>query len=61
MTVQDHSVPKVYQDIMLARVKADGVELRVETYDTNHSVFVTHQKEMVELLVKAAGDERNAQ
>ena len=61
VTVQDHAVPKIYQDIMLARVKEEGVELRIETYDTNHSIFMTKQKEMVELLIKAAHDERNPQ
>ncbi|MCJ1379213.1 hypothetical protein MMC17_002313 [Xylographa soralifera] len=61
VTLQDHAVPKIYQDIMLARVKKEGVELRIETYDTCHSIFLTKQKEMVELVAKAVRDERNPQ
>ena len=59
MTLQDHSVPKMYQDIMLSRVKEEGVELRIEEYDTNHSIFLMEEEKMVELVMNAMKDERN--
>ena len=59
VTIQDHAAPKIYQDIMLEKVKNAGVKLRVEEYDTCHSVFVTKQKEMVELVLQASKDDRN--
>ena len=58
-TLQDWSVPKIYQDLMLKKAKEDGVTLRTVTYDTNHSIFLTKQKEMVDLAVEAAEDKRN--
>lgn len=59
-TQQDYSVPRVYQDLMVEKVKKEGVVLRTEDYETSHSVFITKQEEMVQVLVKAAKDERNS-
>lgn len=58
-TQQDYSVPRVYQDIMVEKVRKDGVVPRTEDYETSHSVFITRQEEMVQAVVKAAEDERN--
>lgn len=58
-TQQDYSVPRVYQDLMVEKVKKEGVVLRTEDYETSHSVFITKQEEMVQVVVKAAEDERN--
>lgn len=33
--------------------------LKTEDYDTCHSIFITRQREMVQLVVEAAQDERN--
>jgi hypothetical protein len=52
-------VLKVYQDIMVDRVRKEGVVLRTEVYETSHSVFITRQQEMVQAAVNAAEDERN--
>ncbi|KAF2474539.1 alpha/beta-hydrolase [Lindgomyces ingoldianus] len=60
-TSKDGSVPRPYQDIMIERAEKDGVVIKKEDYDTCHSVFVTKKKEMVDLALKAAKDERNAQ
>ncbi|TVY43897.1 hypothetical protein LOCC1_G003845 [Lachnellula occidentalis] len=59
LTQQDYSVPRVYQDIMLAKVKKEGVVLKTEDYETSHSIFITKQAEMVRAVVEAAKDERN--
>ncbi|TVY29754.1 hypothetical protein LHYA1_G002033 [Lachnellula hyalina] len=53
LTQQDYSVPRVYQDIMLSKVKKEGVVLKTEDYETSHSA------EMVRAVVEAAKDERN--
>lgn len=45
------------QDVMLKKVKEDEVPLRMEIYDRNHSIFLTHKKDMVELAVEATEDE----
>ncbi|KAI9734755.1 MAG: hypothetical protein M1818_006742 [Claussenomyces sp. TS43310] len=58
-TQQDYSVPRVYQDLMVEKVRAEGVVLRTEDYETSHSVFITKQEEMVQAVRKAAEDERN--
>ncbi|KAJ5156759.1 hypothetical protein N7492_009562 [Penicillium capsulatum] len=59
-TLEDYAVPLVYQEIMLKKVRKQGVELKVETYDADHSLYITKEKEMVDAAVKAATDERNA-
>ncbi len=58
-TQQDYSVPSVYQDIMIEKVRKEGVVPKIKEYDTSHSVFITMQQEMVQAVVKAAEDERN--
>ena len=58
-TQQDYSVPRVYQDIMVEKARKEGVVLRTEDYETSHSVFITKQQEMVQVVVTAAEDERN--
>ncbi|KAL4798353.1 Alpha/beta hydrolase fold-1 [Aspergillus venezuelensis] len=58
-TAQDYGVPRPYQDIMLAKVKAQGVQMHIEDLDTCHSVFISREREMVRLAVEAAQDERN--
>ncbi|KAF7587384.1 hypothetical protein BBP40_007350 [Aspergillus hancockii] len=59
-TLDDWSVLNVYQQIMLERVRKQGIEVKLETYDADHSLFITRQEEMVEEAFKAATDERNA-
>ena len=58
-TLRDNSVPTMYQDMMLDQIKKEGIEIRVETYDTNHSIFLTKQKEIVELIIKVIEDTQN--
>jgi hypothetical protein len=41
LTQQDHSVLRIYQDIMVDKVKKEGVSMKTEDYDTNHSIFIT--------------------
>ena len=60
LTSQDVAVSSVYQDLMLRRVKADGVDLKVVEYDTGHSIFLTLQDAMVKLVAEAVNDQRNA-
>ncbi|KAM0165434.1 hypothetical protein ACHAPG_000105 [Botrytis cinerea] len=59
LTQQDYSVPRPYQDLMLEKVKSEGVVLKTEDYETCYSVFITKEKEIVGAVVVAAGDERN--
>ncbi|KAM0129344.1 hypothetical protein ACHAP3_007849 [Botrytis cinerea] len=59
LTQQDYSVPRPYQDLMLEKVKSEGVVLKTEDYETCYSVFITKEKEIVDAVVVAAGDERN--
>lgn len=58
-TVNDYAVLKPYQDLMLAKVREDGVNAKVEEYDADHSLFITKEAAMVEVAVKAATDKRN--
>ncbi|KAJ5408956.1 hypothetical protein N7509_002839 [Penicillium cosmopolitanum] len=58
--LKDYSVPKTYQNIMLAKVLRDqGAEVKVEEYDADHSLFITRQNDMVHTALRAAADERN--
>lgn len=59
-TLQDWAVPKTYQDIMLAKVREQGIDVKVEEYDADHSIFITRQNEMVQTALQAAADPRNA-
>ncbi|CAI7578680.1 unnamed protein product [Penicillium manginii] len=59
-TLKDYAVPKTYQDIMLAKVRSQGAEVKVEEYDADHSLFITMQSDMVRTALKAAADERNS-
>ncbi|KAJ6015591.1 hypothetical protein N7540_010182 [Penicillium herquei] len=58
-TLQDYAVPPIYQEIILWKVKDAGIEVKVETYDADHSIFITEQEEMVQAAINAATDERN--
>ncbi|KAJ5532283.1 hypothetical protein N7494_008835 [Penicillium frequentans] len=58
-TLQDFGVPAVYQDIMLAKVQEEGVVVKTEVYDADHSIFITMEREMVQAAINAAADERN--
>lgn len=49
-TEQDWCVPLVYQDIMLKRVKEAGVDVRIERFNCGHGIFLTHSKEMVDVV-----------
>ncbi|ORY17765.1 Alpha/beta hydrolase fold-1 [Clohesyomyces aquaticus] len=61
LTAKDGAVPTPYQDIMIERAERDGVLIRKEYYDTCHSVFISKKKEMVDLALQAARDDRNTQ
>ncbi|PYH92043.1 alpha/beta-hydrolase [Aspergillus ellipticus CBS 707.79] len=56
---KDYSVPRVYQDLMLKRVAAEGVEVKVVDVDAAHSVFLSREAEMVELVEEVVSDGRN--
>lgn len=58
-TLQDATVPLVYQDIMLRKAEEDGVSVMITTLDADHSIFITEQEEMVQAAVGAANDQRN--
>jgi len=59
LTQQDASVPRIYQDIMLKKVKEQGILMKIEDYDTSHSIFITKQDKMVRAVLEAAEDSRN--
>ncbi|KAL2869730.1 alpha/beta hydrolase [Aspergillus lucknowensis] len=59
LTQKDYSMPRTYQDIMLAKVKSEGVDLRTKDFDTCHSIFISREQEMVQLAIEAASDQRN--
>ena len=56
---RDNALIPAYQDIMLERVRGEGVGIEVLEFDTHHSIWVSLPREMVEVALKAAGDERN--
>lgn len=60
LTQQDWALPRVYQDIMLGKVKGEGVVVKTEDWDTCHSIFITKREEMVRAVLEAVRDERNA-
>ncbi|KAJ6084272.1 hypothetical protein N7486_011072 [Penicillium sp. IBT 16267x] len=60
-TLQDYGVPAIYQDIMLRKVQEEGIELKTEVYDADHSIYITMEKEMVQATINAAADERNTE
>jgi pimeloyl-ACP methyl ester carboxylesterase len=53
-TLRDGGVPLQYQDIMLERVEKAGVAVEKVELDTTHSVFITRQAEVVDLVQKVA-------
>ncbi|KAJ5579971.1 uncharacterized protein N7459_005956 [Penicillium hispanicum] len=59
-TTKDYTVPHIYQEIMLGRVREEGVEVKIVTYHADHSLFITMEKEMVQTALEAAADERNS-
>ncbi|KAJ5708235.1 hypothetical protein N7488_008036 [Penicillium malachiteum] len=59
-TSQDYAVPPIYQEIMLGKVKDAGIEVKIETYDADHSIFITEQEGMVQAAMNAVTDERNS-
>lgn len=58
-TLKDFAIPVAAQDIMLERIRGEGVVIRVEEFDTHHSPWVSMPEEVVRVAVQAAGDERN--
>ncbi|KAL4947725.1 alpha/beta-hydrolase [Aspergillus filifer] len=58
-TTKDYSVPRVYQDLMLKKLKDEGVEVRFVDMDTAHSVFISREAEVLGVVEGAAGHERN--
>ncbi|KAL2784038.1 alpha/beta-hydrolase [Aspergillus keveii] len=58
-TTKDYSVPRVYQDLMLKRVKGEGVEIRFVDVDTAHSCFISREEEVIAVVEGVVGDERN--
>jgi pimeloyl-ACP methyl ester carboxylesterase len=58
-TIRDNAVPPAYQDIMLEKVREEGVVLEISEYDTHHSIWISLPLEMVAVALKAAGDGRN--
>lgn len=40
-TTKDYSVPRGYQESMLGRAKAEGVDVRVVEVDTTYSMFLS--------------------
>ncbi|KAA8651682.1 hypothetical protein EYZ11_009275 [Aspergillus tanneri] len=59
LTQEDYSVPRVYQDLMVKKVKDNGIQMRLLDYKSCHSIFLTMQEEMVKLVQECADDERN--
>lgn len=55
----DYAVPRAYQDIMIQRAESEGFVIEKHTFNTSHSVFITKQKEMVDLALEASKDKRN--
>ncbi|KAJ5580826.1 hypothetical protein VI817_009525 [Penicillium citrinum] len=58
-TTKDYALLKPLQDLMLAKVWEDGIKVKVEEYDADHSLFITREGAMVEAALRAATDERN--
>ena len=58
-TKSDYTVPHTYQENMRRKVREEGAEPKVVTYDADHSIFITMEKEMVGMALEAAHDERN--
>lgn len=58
-TRKDGAVPTQYQDIMIRCVEDEGMVIRKLYYDTSHSIFITKEKEMVDVALEAARDIRN--
>jgi pimeloyl-ACP methyl ester carboxylesterase len=58
-TQLDAAVPRIFQDMMVEKVKKAGIVIKTDDYETCHSIFITKQDEMVQAVVKAAEDERN--
>lgn len=59
-TTDDYAVFKSFQDIMLRKVRENGVEVKTAEYESNHSVFLTKREEMGRVVVAAAQDTRNS-
>ncbi|KAF2651162.1 alpha/beta-hydrolase [Lophiostoma macrostomum CBS 122681] len=53
-TLRDGGVPIKYQDIMLERVEKTGTIVEKVELDTTHSVFITRQVEIVDVVRKIA-------
>ena len=58
-TSRDCALVPPYQTLLLERVKAEGVVLDIVEFDTHHSIWISLPEEMVQMALKAAGDERN--
>ncbi|KAG9010756.1 hypothetical protein FRB90_007655 [Tulasnella sp. 427] len=53
-TERDASVPVAYQKMM---VEGSGLDIKTETFDSGHTVFVTLPKEVVNSIRRAAGEQ----
>ncbi|KAF1957680.1 alpha/beta-hydrolase [Byssothecium circinans] len=60
-TLKDYAVPMSFQTIMVELVEKEGVRLAKKTFDTSHSLFITEEKEIVNLVLEVAKDGRNPQ
>ncbi|CAI7581893.1 unnamed protein product [Penicillium bialowiezense] len=58
-TSRDCALVPPYQTLLLDRIKAEGVVLDIVEFDTHHSAWISLPEEMVQMALKAAGDERN--
>ncbi|PYI04746.1 alpha/beta-hydrolase [Aspergillus sclerotiicarbonarius CBS 121057] len=60
-TEKDYTLLKDWQDRMVEKVRAQGVEVKMVEFDACHSVFLSRKNELVKVVVDAASDERNPQ
>ncbi|KAJ5305833.1 hypothetical protein PENANT_c015G02068 [Penicillium antarcticum] len=58
-TLRDFALQGAAQDIMLERVRGEGIFVKVVEFDTHHSPWVSMAGDVVRVAVEAAGDERN--
>lgn len=61
LTERGYAMARIYQDIMLGKVREEGIVPRIKAYDTHHNIFLTEQEEMVKMALETANDERNSQ
>ena len=59
LTEKDRAVFKDWQVTMVGKVRAQGVDVRTVEFDSCHSPFLSRRRELVRVVLEAAGDERN--